>query len=364
MKAKVRTAIIGTGKASHMHAAILRKNTQNEFVAVCGRMLGKTREFSATYNVEAYANIRQMILEQRVDLVLVCTPHPYHKEATVESLESGAHVLVEKPLAASLADCDAMIEAARKSGKKLGVVGQRRFFPAAKRCRKAIDDGKIGSPMLGTISMLGWRDKAYYESDPWRGSWATEGGGVLVNQSPHQLDLFLWYMGSEPEELFGVWKNINHPYIEVEDTAVAIVKFKSGAIGNILVSNSQKPGIYGKVHIHGSSGASVGLQTEAGAMFIAGVTSMGAPPSNDLWTIPGEEDALKKFEQEDSSFFSGLDPIHYSINEQHLDFIHAIQNDQEPMINGIQGRRSVELFTAIYQSTEMGNAVRWPLTST
>ena len=100
------------------------------------------------------------------------------------------------------------------------------------------------------INMLGWRDKAYYDSDAWRGKWKTEGGGVLVNQSPHQLDLMLWYMG-EVDEVYGIWKNFNHPYIEVDDTAAAIVKFKSGAIGNIIVSNSQKPGLYGKVHIHG-----------------------------------------------------------------------------------------------------------------
>jgi len=361
MSKKVRTAIIGTGKASHMHAAILKKNERSEFVAVCSRSMQKAKTFAASYDITAYASITEMVSKQKVDMVIVCTPHPYHKEVTIEAINSGAHALVEKPLAASLADCDAMIEAATKSRKTLGVIGQRRFFPAAKRCREAIDQGKIGQPMIGTITMLGWRDEAYYASDPWRGKWETEGGGVLVNQAPHQLDLLLWYMGSEPEELFGIWKNINHPYIEVEDTAVAIIKFKSGGLANILVSNSQKPGIFGKVHVHGSNGASVGVQTEAGAMFIAGVSKMTAPPMNDLWTIPGEEGSLKKFEEEDDTFFSGIDPIFYSINEQHIDFMNAIINDHEPMINGIQGRRSVELFTAIYQSTKEGTPVRWPL---
>jgi UDP-N-acetyl-2-amino-2-deoxyglucuronate dehydrogenase len=361
MNTKVRTAIIGTGKASHMHAAVLKKNEQCEFVAVCSRDINKAKTFAASYGIDPYSSITDMVSGKKVDMVIVCTPHPYHKDVTVEAITSGAHVLVEKPLAASLPDCDAMIAVANRSGKKLGVIGQRRFFPAAKRCRQVIDQGRIGRPMIGTITMLGWRDEVYYASDPWRGKWDTEGGGVLVNQAPHQLDLLLWYMGSEPEELFGIWKNINHPYIEVEDTAVAILKFKNGALANILVSNSQKPGIFGKVHVHGSNGASVGVQTEAGAMFIAGVTSMGAPPSNDLWTIPGEEDALKNFEREDAAFFTGLDPIFYSINEQHLDFINAIKNDHEPMINGIQGRKSVELFTAIYQSTRTGTPVRWPL---
>ena len=158
--------------------------------------------------------------------------------------------------------------------------------------KKAIDENKIGKPVLGHIIMLGWRDEAYYKSDPWRGKWEAEGGGVLVNQAPHQLDLFQWLMGPI-DQVYAQTRNFNHPYIEVEDTAVAVVQFKSGAIGNIILSNSQKPGIYGKIHIHGSNGASVGSQTEGGQMFIAGQTSIMEPPVNDIWTVPGEEDFLE-----------------------------------------------------------------------
>ena len=138
---------------------------------------------------------------------------------------------------------------------------QRRFYRPCMRIHKAIEDGKLGRPVLGMVTMLGWRDEAYYNSDPWRGTWKGEGGGVLVNQAPHQLDLLLWYMG-EVDEVYGVWKNLNHPYIEVEDTAVAVVKFKSGAVGNIVVSNSQNPALYGRVHIFGENGAAAGVQTD------------------------------------------------------------------------------------------------------
>ncbi len=361
MNAKIRVAIIGTGKASHMHAGVLMKNQRAELVAVHSRSSNKANEFAAHYNLQAYTSVAEMVEKAKAEMVVVCTPHPYHKEVTVEALLSGANALVEKPLAILVSDCDNMIHCATNCNKKLGVIGQRRFFPASMRIRKAIDDGKIGTPMLGTITMLGWRDQVYYESDPWRGKWSTEGGGVLVNQAPHQLDLLLWFMNSDPEELYGLWKNINHPYVEVEDTATAIVKFKSGAIANILVTNSQKPGIYGKVHVHGSNGASVGVETDAGAMFIAGMSGMTAPALNDIWTIPGEEQLLKKFEEEDGSFFSGVDPIHYSMNQQHCDFMDAIVNNREPMINGVQGRKSVELFTAIYQSSKIGGPVRWPI---
>ena len=222
----------------------------------------------------------------------------------------GSHVLVEKPLASTLEDCDAMMEAAKRNNRHLGVISQRRFYAPSQRIREAIDTGKIGNPVLGTIQMLGWRGEAYYQSDAWRGTWADEGGGVLVNQSPHQLDLLLWYMG-EIDEVYGVWRNLNHPYIEVDDTALAIVKFKNGGLGNIIVSNSQKPGIFGKVHVHGQNGASVGVQTDGGALFIAGMSSITDPPVNDLWTVPGEENLLAKFIEEDTAFFNTIDATVY-----------------------------------------------------
>src|SRR5262249_61287694 len=133
-----------------------------------------------------------------------------------------------------------------------------------------------------------------------------EGGGVLVNQAPHQLDLLQWFMGPIAQ-LFGCWVNLNHPYIEVEDTAAAIIRFKNGALGNILVSNSQNPALYGKVAVHGSNGASVGVQTDGGAMFIAGMSSIAEPPINDFWNIPGEEGLLEHWQDEDSALFHRID---------------------------------------------------------
>ena len=192
-----------------------------------------------------------MLREARVEAVLVCTPHPLHAEPAIQAAEAGVHVLVEKPLAASLPDCDAMLAAARKAGTRLGVISQRRLYEPVRRMKDAIDAGKIGRPVLGVFTMYSWRDPAYYQSDPWRGKWATEGGGVLVNQSPHQLDLLQWFMG-EIEEISGYWANLNHPSIEVDDTAVAMVRFQNGGLGSIVTSLSQQPGIFTKVHIHGS----------------------------------------------------------------------------------------------------------------
>ncbi|MBO9565232.1 MAG: Gfo/Idh/MocA family oxidoreductase [Niastella sp.] len=358
---KLRAAIIGCGKMAQVHAQALMNIAETELVAVQSRSLEKATAFGAPYQARPYTDIAGMIRQERVDLVVICTPHPAHKEAAITAFENGAHVLVEKPLAISLADCDAMIDAAKAAGKQLGMISQRRFFPSCLRIKQAIDDGKLGTPMLGFVVMYGWRDETYYKSDPWRGKWAEEGGGVLVNQAPHQLDLLQWFMGSEFEEVYGVWSNINHPYIEVDDTAVAIVRFKNGAIANIMVSNAQKPGIYGKVHIHGSNGATAGVQTDGGSMFLPGRSTITEPPLNDLWTVAGEETLLQQWQQEDTALFNAVNPVEYFIRLQQRDFILAVIEQRKPLVSGPDGRRTVELFNAIYRSSQERKPVKWPL---
>ena len=353
-------SIAGCSKVAHLHAKAIQSITNARLAGVWSRTIGKAQDFASTYKTQAYSDISRMVSDNKTDLVIVCTAHPYHIQPAKEAAKSGANVLVEKPLASDLQDCDDMINTCRENNVKLGVISQRRWYEPVRRVKDAIDQGKIGKPVLATVTLLGWRDKAYYDSDDWRGSWKKEGGGVLVNQSPHQLDILLWYMG-EVDEVYGIWRNLNHPYIEVEDTAVAIVKFKSGAIGNILVSNSQKPGIYGKVQVHGENGASAGVQTDGGAMFIAGKTGVTEPPVNDLWTIPGEEHMLKEWIKQDTDTFNNCDPTVRYMQYQIEDFISAIGKGTDPSVNGEDGRRTVELFTAIYRSSRDNAPVKFPL---
>jgi UDP-N-acetyl-2-amino-2-deoxyglucuronate dehydrogenase len=358
---KIKTAIVGCGKVAHIHAAALKTLPASEFVAVCGGSHSERRAaFAQKYGVKAYATVEELLDAGAAEMIAVATPHPAHAASTVKAARAGLHVLVEKPLASSLADCDAMLAASSAGGGQLGLICQRRFFEPCQRIRRAIDEGKLGRPVLGTVTMFGWRDAAYYRSDPWRGSWQGEGGGVLVNQAPHQLDLLLWYLG-EVEELFGYWANLNHPTIEVEDTAVAVVRFKSGALGNIVVSNSQNPALYGKVTVHGSNGVSVGVQTDGGAMFIAGVSKITEPPLNDFWTVPGEEKLLAQWREEDTAYFRSIDPIEHYHRLQIDDFLQAILERRPPLITGEQGRQTVELFTGIYRATRERRAVRFPL---
>ena len=352
-----KIAILGCGKVAHLHAKAVRDIPGAWLAGVWSRTKASADAFAAEYGVESFSSVAELVRSKKIDLAVVCTPHPFHAAPAMEAVAAGANVLVEKPLAVTITDCDRIMEACGKAGVSLGVISQRRWYAPSRRVKEAIDAGKIGKPALGMVTMLGWRDKAYYEADAWRGTWDMEGGGVLVNQAPHQLDLLLWYMG-DAEEVYGQWRNLNHPYIEVEDTALAIVKFKSGAIGNIIVSNSQKPGLYGKVHVHGSNGASVGVQTDGGAMFIAGRSGILEPPVNDLWTVPGEEALLETWKNEDSAFFSSVDPMVYYMKLQIEDFLQTLDTGMAPQVTGHDGRKVVELFSAIYQSTAENRPVR------
>jgi len=358
--AKLRTALVGCGKVGHLHAAALQSLPESEFVAVCARSPEKAGAFAEKYRVTPFTDVREMVAKAKVEAICICTPHPEHAAPTIAAAGAGVHVLVEKPLASSLADCDAMLAAARTGKAVIGTVCQRRYYPPCQRIQQAIQAGKLGKPVLGVATIFGWRDEAYYRSDPWRGSWKHEGGGVLVNQSPHQLDLLIWYLG-EIEEVFGYWGNLNHPYIEVDDTAVAAIRFKSGALGSIVVSNSQNPALNARVSVHGANGASAGVQTDGGAMFVAGMSNIIEPPFNDIWTIRGEEPLLPQWKAEDAKLFQSVNPMEYFHRLQIQDFLRALIDGRPPSITGEDGRRTVELFTAIYRATRDRKAVRFPL---
>ena len=353
-------AILGCGKVAHLHASAIQNLPNARLAGVWSRTQQTANGFACQYKVPAYTDVAELIKKEKINLAVVCTPHPFHLEPAQQAALQGANILVEKPLASTLEDADKIISTCKKAGVKLGVVSQRRWYEPVLRVKKAIEAGKIGKPVLGTVNMLGWRDKSYYDADKWRGNWKTEGGGVLVNQAPHQLDILLWFMG-EVEEVYGIWRNLNHTYIEVEDTALAVIKFRNGGIGNVIVSNSQKPGIYGKVHVHGENGASAGVQTDGGAMFIAGMKGILEPPVNDLWTIPGEEELVEKWKMEDVRHFSSIDPMTHYMERQIEDFLFALDENRDPLVTGEDGRRTVELFTAIYRSTRDNLPIKLPL---
>ena len=360
MTTPLHVGLIGCGKVGQIHAAALKQLSDVEFVAACDTSAERAEVFAAKYGARPFTDLGTMLREGEVEAVVIGTPHPLHAAAAIQAAEAGVHVLVEKPMAASLADCDAMIAASRKAGVVLSVISQRRFFEPVLRMKAAIEAGKIGTPILGVYQMYSWRDPSYYRSDPWRGRWDTEGGGVLVNQSPHQFDILLWLMGPVAE-VSGYWGNLNHPTVEVDDTAVASLRFRSGGLGSIVASLSQKPGIYSKIHTHGSNGASIGVETDRGATFIAGVSEIVEPPMTDLWTIPGEEHLLPQFQAEDRATFARVNATTHYHALQIADFLQAIRDQRQPLVTGEDGRAVVELFTAIYQSSRESRGVKLPV---
>ncbi|HEX7393541.1 MAG TPA: Gfo/Idh/MocA family oxidoreductase [Anaerolineaceae bacterium] len=357
---KIGTALIGCGKVADAHAQAYRSLNESHFLGVYDVNPERVEAFANRYGIQAYHDLDEMLKNPEIQSVSVCSPHTTHPDMAAACARAGKHALIEKPMAVDLKGCDMAISEAKNAGTKLGVISQRRFYEPVIRMKNAIEANKIGKPILATVTVMGWRDEDYYRMDAWRGKWATEGGGVMVTQTTHQIDLFQWFMGPI-EEVFGFWANLNHPYVEVEDTAIAVVRFKSGALGTVLVSNSQKPGFYGKIHVHGENGASVGVQTDGSSPFVSGVTLSVEPPINDIWTIPSETHLLKHWQEEDEARCKTIDIMTHYHKLQIQDFLTSILDGKEPAVSGIEGRKHVELFTAIYRSQRDNRPVKFPL---
>jgi predicted dehydrogenase len=356
----IGTALIGCGKVAEAHAQAYHTLPESQFVGVFDVHYPRAEAFADRYGVRAYRRLGDMLHAPKVQAASICTPHATHTEMVEACAEAGVHALIEKPMAIDLKSCDRAIAAADAAHIQLGVVSQRRFYEPVLRVKQAIDAGKIGRPVLATVTVMGWRDQAYYQLDPWRGKWASEGGGVMLTQTTHQIDLFQWLMGPI-DELFGYWDNLNHPYIEVEDTAIAVVRFKNGGLGTVLLSNAQQPGFYGQIHVHGETGASVGVQTDGGSPFVSGVTQYVDPPFNDIWTVPSETGCLAGWQAEDRARGETIDIMTHYHRLQVQDFLQSLLQGREPAVTGREGRKHVELFTAIYRSQRDGRPVRFPL---
>lgn len=353
---ELRVAIVGPGKVAHVHAAALARVPGARLVAVAGRSPDRTAALADLYGARADRGIGELLDRGGVDAVILCTPHPQHAEQGITAAQAGLHVLVEKPMALTTADAKAMVAAATEAGVVLSMVSQRRWYEASMRVKDAIDDGRIGAPALATMEVLGWRGPEYYAMDAWRGTSAGEGGGVLVNQAVHQVDLTRWFMGPAAE--VDAWTaNVNHPDIDVEDSVVAMIRFANGALASVIASNSQKPGLYARIHIHGQNGYSVGVETDAGSIFVAGVT----PPSlarNDLWTIAGEEALPDRWYQEDRARTEQIDLGTHYHELQLRDFVDSVREGRPPAVTGEDGLATAELIDGIYTSTRTGGRVR------
>ena len=273
-----------------------------------------------------------------------------HRDPAVAAANAGKHVIVEKPLEITLARCDAIINACRKNKVRLCTIFPSRYSAANRALKQAIDDKRFGRLTLGDSYVKWWRSQEYYDSGGWRGTWALDGGGAFMNQAIHNVDLLYWFMG-EVAEVVGITDTLAHQRIEVEDVGVAAVRFKNGALGTIEATTSAHPGLLKKTEIHGTEGTVIVEQDDVLMWQFAKKNAKDAG-------------ILRKFAKKVGGTGGASDPSAISYvghMEQIKDFLSAIQTGSKPLVDGEEGRKSVEIILAIYQSSWTGKRVALPL---
>lgn len=351
----LRAGVIGCGNIAANHVEALRSQTGVTVVACVDVDVTRAREFADAHGIaEAYGSVEEL-LAGGVDLVSVCTPHPTHEAIVIAAAKAGVHVLCEKPLAITVAATQRMVDACREAGVTLGAIFQRRYWPAAQRIRQAIDSGEIGTPVLGRVEVLIHRDTSYYSATPWRGKWETDGGGVVMTQAIHYVDLLQWYLG-EAEWVMATADTFAHgDVIEVEDTLAATLRFKSGAIASFTASTALTPGLGLRIAVTGANGATAGLHEYP----------EGAPAVNDVWAVPGAGGAnnLGTYELPDEVIVDlPLDQINGALTPFHTaqigDFVAALRDGRDPEVTGEDALRSMRIMSAMYASARSGKPER------
>ena len=344
--------IIGCGMIAEYHARAINEIPGAKILAAFSRSPenGAKIQGIAEGGCQVYDDLDAMLKHPGLDVVCVCTPSGAHLEPSVAAAREGKHVIVEKPLEITTTRCDAIIDACDKAGVRLCAIFPSRFSDANLTLKAAIAQGKFGRLTLGDTYIKWWRSQAYYDSGGWRGTWKLDGGGALMNQAIHNVDLLQWLMG-DVETVSALTATLAHERIEVEDTAVAAIRFKNGALGTIEATTSVFPGLVKRTEIHGNQGSA---RVEQDAI--------------TLWDFePKTESDLKIQEwiRSGQNALSGgaSDPraiSHAGHRDQIADFLQAIDSGGAAKVDGREGRKAVEIIRAIYQSAKLGKAVQLP----
>lgn len=342
----LQAAVIGAGAISSAHLqAYLTFPAQCRVAAVCDIYPEKAKRQAEQFGLDAdvYADYRELLQRGDIDLVSVCTPPYTHAELAIALLDAGKHVIVEKPMASSLEECDAMLEAAERSGKILSVVAQNRFTTPMMKLKQVLDTGLTGPIVHAQVDSYWWRGHCYYDLW-WRGTWEKEGGGCTLNHAVHHIDMLQW-MNGMPDEVTAVMSNTSHDNAEVEDISIAIARYAGGALAQITSS---------VVH-HGQ---------EQQLIFQGKHARVSAP-----WKVAASSSKPNGFPEEDGELEARIQRVYEELAEleyeghrgQIRDVLLAIAQDRPVLVDGLQGRRTLELITAIYQSASTGRTVKLPL---
>lgn len=252
---KIRFGILGCGNIGDVHIKAINDLEDGELVAICDVNPERVKKIADTYGIKAYTSYDDMLSDDEIDAVSICTPSGMHKSQAIKGLLSDKHVIVEKPMALTVADAEEICDTAKKSNKLFSVIFQMRYSEDIQYVKKIIDNGELGNLVLCNLSMKYWRDKSYFEASPWRGTFAMDGGGALMNQGIHGIDIMHYLLGV-PRIISAKVKTLVHK-IEVEDTAVAAVEYPSGALGTIVAATSIIPGFGRRIEIHGTRGYAI-----------------------------------------------------------------------------------------------------------
>ena len=349
MAGKVRFGIIGTGAIAVLHAEAIMALENAELVAVYDKVTERCRAFAEKYHVRAVDDFDAFLSDKTIDAVTIATPTGFHGEVAIPAARAGKHVLCEKPLDVTLEKADAIIQECEKHGVVLSAVFQSRFAKNIQLLKKTVDEGRFGKIVLVSTQVKWFRSQEYYDSATWRGTWALDGGGALMNQSIHTIDLLL-YINGDPDEVFAYTGTLTHDRIEVEDNACAVVKYKNGSLGVVEASTSCAPGFPRRIEISGSNGTAV-VEDD----LIVRWQFVDVQPED-------EEIRLKGAVSEGMKGGSG-DPMsgvsHEGHRRQLADMVDAILAHKDPLLSGREGRRAVQLICGIYESARTGKPVKF-----
>jgi UDP-N-acetyl-2-amino-2-deoxyglucuronate dehydrogenase len=344
--------IIGCGMIADFHAKAIGEVRGAKLAACFDTFPTAAERIANTYKCKAYSKLDEMLADPAVNIVTIGTPSGAHMEPAVAAAKAGKHVIVEKPLEITLKRCDKIIQACADNKVMLSTVFPSRFHHSNQELKRAIDAGRFGKLSLGDAYVKWFRTQAYYDGGKWRGTWELDGGGALMNQAIHSVDLLSWLMGPV-EEITAHTATLAHERIAVEDTAVATIKFKSGALGVIEASTAAYPGYLKRIELHGSEGSAMIKEEDIVAWDFA------KPNKRD-------EKIRELMSSQKSGGGGASDPSaigHHAHALQFADVVKAIQKGTAPTIDGPEGRKSVEIILAIYKAAETGKAIKLPLAS-
>jgi len=337
----IKVALMGCGRISKRHSELLGLNQiiGASLVAVCDVNESKAKAIGEKFNVPYFADIENLLKAVDVDLVAVLTESGNHADHVVQVAKFAKHVLVEKPMALTLEDADRMIAACDDAGKKLFVVKQNRFNVPVMKLKEALSENRFGKLVLGTVRVRWCRPQEYYDQAPWRGTWAMD-GGVLTNQASHHIDMLEWMMG-DVESVFAK-ATTSLADIEAEDTAVVTVKFKSGALGIIEATTAARPSdMEGSISILGEKGSVV-----IGGFAVNKMTHWAFSNKKD-----DDENVLDQFSVNPPNVYGFGHQAYYEY------VVNCLVNEGPHLVDGLVGRKSLELINAIYESVETGKEV-------